>query len=468
MKATADVIVYGNNVGALVAAIELATTNKVLLVNPIPNWGAHFAGTTINGHLFDIGMNYFEFTGFHQTSGDLMSYDVTRRNDSARFFHLVRQYFESRIDICEVPAPQCFVDGLYAGDIVIANELKVLKLLPAEARDRMRTELQAIVAAGLFALHASRKKLDEALFLATDYRTVSVSNHGQTFHDLFIEPLCRKIFNMSSADMPAIFHRIPWAPLFYPETLLDILNGGEAKLSDTPFHYPAAGHFAACIEALVQEAQQHPNITMIRDKVTGLSYDGSYTMTTGDTELHAQQLVWCADLQSLLLCADGVQRPQFQRTSIALVFLTIDKKYLDRSFSTLFVFDTGSPVYRITDQDHAAGTGNEVHRVVVEANCDQLAAYGIADGAGLVAHTAALLKSMGICTEPGKGEYLSKYFQNAINLPILPNLHLFTKLQAEVRERFPGIELVGNASGYVSTSFNDQVVQAMKLGLKYN
>lgn len=86
-------------------------------------------------------------------------------------------------------------------------------------------------------MHASQKKLNEKLFLNSSYFDVSMANHGKTFHDLLIEPFCKKTFNMSSKDCPALLHRIAWTPLYYPETLLNGING-IVDLNPTLFHYP--------------------------------------------------------------------------------------------------------------------------------------------------------------------------------------------------------------------------------------
>ena len=51
---TYDYIVYGNNTAALVSAHELSKKNKIAIINPAPNWGAHFAGITINETNFII------------------------------------------------------------------------------------------------------------------------------------------------------------------------------------------------------------------------------------------------------------------------------------------------------------------------------------------------------------------------------------------------------------------------------
>ena len=52
---TVDFLVFGNNVSAMVSAIELAKGgNSVVLVNSTPNWGAHFSGIKLENNRFDF------------------------------------------------------------------------------------------------------------------------------------------------------------------------------------------------------------------------------------------------------------------------------------------------------------------------------------------------------------------------------------------------------------------------------
>ena len=109
-----DFVICGNNTGALVSAIELAKKHSVAIINPSTNWGGHFSGLPINGESFDIGMNFFEFTTFHKSSNDIMSYNPSVRNDSARFFKLVEEYAASRVDYVEVDDIKVLAYGIYA------------------------------------------------------------------------------------------------------------------------------------------------------------------------------------------------------------------------------------------------------------------------------------------------------------------------------------------------------------------
>jgi hypothetical protein len=53
-------------------------------------------------------------------------------------------------------------------------------------------------------------------------------------------------------------------------------------------------------------------------------------------------------------------------------------------------------------------------------------------------------------------------------MPTLYNFNNFEKLSNLTRNLLTEVELIGPASGFVSTSFNDQVVQALKIGKKYS
>jgi hypothetical protein len=465
-----DFIIYGNNIAALVSALQLGKKHKVALINPVPNWGAHFAGTVIDDIKYDVGMNFFEFTTFHPQSDDLLSYNPMIRNDSARFFHLVESFFYYRLPIVQVPEPKCCVMDAWEDDIIISNNFDILKKLPEEIQLNIKKELQAILDSGPNPLHARNKSTDEALFLQTDYKTVSVANHGQTFHDLFIEPICRKIFNLSSSQIPALFHRTAWAPLFYPETLLDAFAGKETFRSPTLFHYPREGYFAKAVEVLVGEIQQSSNISIITKKPKNLVFEDKTTIIDfEDGSISGNKLVWTSDL-STLLSLNGIKLDpyQSQKASLVLVFLQMDTKRLKKQFSTVYVCDMETCIYRATNQDYAAQTNNPTSRLVFEMNHDLLLEKGITDNEAIVKHVVDFLTSEEIITDAFSPDLFTvKVLKNSVNLPVRPNYYNFQKMHKLAAENCGVVELIGTASGFTSASFNDQVVQALKLEKKY-
>jgi hypothetical protein len=468
---TYDFIIYGNNTGALAAAIELGKKHKVALVNPTPMWGAHFAGIMINGENFDIGMNFFEFTTFHKPSQDLMSYDALVRNDSARFFKSVEQYVTYRIDVAEVKDIDVYSSGTYGKDVVMANSLSVLNQLPEAIRIKIKDEIDAILKKGDRGLHASQKKLDENKFMNASYFEVSLANHGPTFHELFVEPYCKKIFNMSSKNCPALLHRIVWAPLFYPETIKKALDGIE-DLAPTLFHYPVKGCFAAIIDEMMKELKHNSNVELLNVKPIGLERNDGYTVRLEQGKIHGKKLVWCNDLYSLMALTQNkeMMKLEAQKASVTVAFCKIDSSLIRKKFSCLYLSDMNTPLYRITNQEHAAGlTGAVQCKLIFEMNLDFLNELGISDESQVKSHLNDVLLQAGVIEKPiGEELLVVKSLKNAVNLPTLHNFNNFEKLRQTADSLYPDMESIGPASGMVSTSFNDQIVQALKLGKKYN
>jgi protoporphyrinogen oxidase len=362
------------------------------------------------------------------------------------------------------------VNGIYAGDLVMANSLEILRMLPEAIRRKIKEELEVIIKSGDKKLHASQKKLNEPLFMNTSYEAVSRANHGDTFHDMIIEPLCEKIFNMSSKDCPALLHRIIWTPLFYPETLLKGLEGKE-DMAPTMFHYPKEAYFAAITESFVKEIKANPNITIMAQKITDIKKNADYEFNLGTESITAKQVVWCNDLNSLLGSAK-VEVPEYVpgKASVSIVFCSTAASNIKRGFSCLYVCDASNPVYRITNQEYAAAKQNsDKVKLVLEFNYDVLTSMGLDNNEKVLANMNAFLLQHGIIHKAlGPEEMTLKSIKNAVNLPTLNNYNNFEKLFNLTLKMFPEMELVGPASGFVSTSYNDQIVQGLKIGKKYN
>lgn len=465
-----DFIICGNNVGAMVAAIELAKKNNVAVINPTPNWGAHFAGIKLSEYKFDIGMNFFEFDSFHKEAADLLTYNPEIRNDSARFLPLVKEFFTKRIEVAESHNLKTLVNGTFGDDIIIANNFDVLNKLPVDIKSKIINELTAILAAPKTELHASNKKINEDLFLRTNYKKVSVANHGQTFHDLFIEPLCNKIFNISSEEVPAIYHRIPWTPLFYPETLLRAFKDPAYKIKPTLFHYPKTNYFASALETLLLEMKSNNNIEFINSKITELKPEGDkYIVETAEEKLSGSKIVWANDLQSLLSYNKSLQPITLDKASITVAFLAIKSEFIKTQFSTLYVAAGEELVYRVSNQNVCAGLSEKITKISIELNFDKLNEKGITEDQKIKDYIWNFLISSGCLQTAAEAIFFEvKSIKNAVNLPTLNNFNNFIKNQQLTAQHFGNVELVGPASGFGSTSFNCQVVQGLKLGVKYN
>jgi hypothetical protein len=461
-----SVAIIGNNVAAMFAAITLGEADwKVSLISPSPRLGGHFAGLNLHDRIFDAGMVFLEFTSYNSTqNADVASYEPTRRNDVGRFFPLVEQTLSRFSGWRRVDAPVMHIDGRKVPDLLIANDLEALSALPPETRSRMAREVEAILERSSGRLHASRKTTD-IQFGECDLESVSLANHGRTFHDLFIAPFCRKVSTRHTASLLALYHRMVWLPLYYPETLASQLAEGRSMLPETVFAYPESGALATMISQIAQHVRTLPNVDVIEAKVNTLVHKQrlrSFTInTTTGAAITVDELVWASEPEALLrLCGETVIT-SLERTSLALVSVLVPSDEIDTTFSTMLIPQNEGFPFRITNQSHAAGEQDALSRL----SCEWNTSFVTDTSEAVDDRTRAALVELNVIRRPESVAHLRvDMFQDALPLPTATNAKLSSQRGAQLDELLPGVLRVGAAAAFGAASLNDQVVQGLKVG----
>ena len=257
----------------------------------------------------------------------LFEFSAMRSPEKERF-PLIGEFCRQHCEFVRIPHPQVLsmdampYDGFrYLPDFFISNNTK----LWAYSNHNPKTSL-----------HPSKK----ATFSnEVDYEIVSIINNGGSIHSA-AEAFCRKVTGLPSSQIVAKYHRAVWLPLYWPSTL--------GEIWDTPFWYPKDGYAGRLAEVLA-------NVAAVRGTT---NYPTKRTDGLATVEL------------SIAYCLAKVTHP------FSVLFIPELRRRLPRNISQQ------SPIYRITDQDVCAGTGSEVHRLVVEyrGECDvaaDLAVLGI-------------------------------------------------------------------------------------------
>ena len=462
-----DFAVVGNSVAAMVAAAELARGgNTVALWNPAPQWGAHFGGLHMGDQHFDIGMNLLEFTSFAKQSREIETYTAAMRNDSARFTDVIRDYVDGLVEFTHTETPQSLLNGIFAPDIVIANRLDLLSRLDVGLRQRIAAELVECSAALVRApaWHARNKLREPELFANADYRAVSIANHGETLHNLLIEPACQRSLGIPSAEISALLHRVAWTPLYYPETLLQQIIGGSASLPPTEFFYPRAGNFEAVVAALYQNIQRSAGLDEKRGKLERLERTKTGWLLNGESQ--CARLVWAqrpGQLAALLGGEDDLGA--YRKASMHIGFAVINTEAFIRRFNTLFVLDADSPIYRITDQTWSAGQDGSHAVCSIEISSAAVADWKLDDLAGLADRVRSQLARLGVVHEAATMRlHALKYFKDAIVAPTASNRNRACAIHKQLSTAHPEVELIGSAAPFGATSFNDYIMQGLHLG----
>lgn len=462
-----QVTIIGNNVASLVAGIALAEQGyDINIINPLPSWGGHFGGATVQDAYFDYGMTFFEFDSFQTTqSYDVLSYDSNVRNDCGRFTSLVKNYVEQLITTRPLPQPKMFYNGMVVNDLMVTNDLTGLMALGDEIKKEIKKELTTILNTSEKSLHAANK-LKSSLFLLNSLYPVSLANHGQRFHHLFIESFLNKVSFKTSKDLLALYHRVFWLPLYYPETLLSQFTSVPQKLKSTQFHYPNQGYMGAFINALLMKAQSYSRINLIKKKLVSLSLIKQYKLFCQDGSVfETDKIVWSLDLSFLFnLMGKDVQNLASERASITFCFIGILSKMLNLEYSTLFVLDKEYVCYRITNQNMCAGSSEPITKIVVELNADYALEMQIIDELKLQNKIEDELIKLNIIETKKAIKYFEvKHAKNALIIPTKHNYDRFFTDNSTVIEHCPNIKLTGAASGFMSTSLNDQIIQGLQV-----
>jgi hypothetical protein len=462
-----DALLVGNALAVMVAALELARQGvRLALVNPARNWGGHFSTLTLDGARYDPGMVLYEFTSFSAPGlEDPLTYDPAVRNDAGRFCQTVRRYVGRYEQLRDIASPQMAVDGALHDDLLVANALHALPRLPFA--ETARRELGALVSAA-GALHASRKRE----FGMLDYRAASLANHGATLHGALMEPFCSKVLAAGSQHILALYHRVAWLPLFYPETLLSFLQGEPQDLPPTVFSYPVGGRVGDLANKLAQEIESSPRIEVIRDGFTGLHEEAASRWAmdfAGQEPVRAPRLAWGNSLADLLRAATPPHTPaNYEKCSITLGFLRVPARSMRHDFSVLSVVEPSLLSYRITNQTTCAGAAGEHFYLVAELNPDYTPVAAQAATADIGRRIAGELAQLGLVSAPDDVECIAvKEMRNTLMLPTEKNREAFRRDAAAARAAVSAASLLGPASGFFSSSLNDQIVQGLQLAANW-
>jgi len=465
------VVLVGNSLSLMVAGTQLARSGThVVVLNGAKNWGGHFSTVTCKGVPFDLGMVLQEFTAYNAADGhaDLHSYDPAVRNDAGRFCRVVHDFVAGYQETREIETPVMQVNGRIHDDILIANALTALPEL--DMATQIRTELEAGINGARSSSHPSFKQR-AGTFDSLDYETASLANHGTTFHTHLIEPFCRKVLNVATSDVLARYHRVAWLPLFYPETLLSYLTGMPQRLPPTTFSYPVGGHVGDLSAKLRQEMEQSSHVTIIRERPASITtcVDGRFKVRIAEDEtLWTNQLAWGNSVGELLHVLGHADRAaEYAKSSIVLVFLQVAAESMLRNFTVFSVVDPEFGIYRITNQTTCAGVASAHEHLVAELNPDHVAA-GTGSLEDWGRRVAEELAGLGIVPSPDRVEIIdARQMSNALMLPCELNRHYHAAETDCALAAAPGIELSGPASGFFSSSYNDQIVQGLKLARQW-
>ena len=461
----------GNSLAVLVAATERARRGRsTLVIKPGGPWGGYFAGVKAGGTLWDAGMVACEFTSFRTPDSPpaIASYDPMRRNDIGRFTHAVRAYIEEHLPTRAIRPLQMWMGDRLLPDLLLGNALDALPQLGCRqaVRDELRSHLSAALASPW---HAQRKDIWPNVGVP-DYDTVSRINHGGVLHDAVIAPFARKVLGRDAGCLHALFHRVPWLPLYWPQTLLAALDEVPTNLPVTVYSHPVGAPVAQLCAQLASKMATSSALTVRNERVLGVerSAQGFVLHLEQSGKLHAARLAWSpTPFQGLQACSIDPGTPAEPRLPLMLVFLRVARHALRREFSVLHAPSSDTGLYRVVNATDCAGLDSEdTVEIVAEANLQVFAAHhgSAADDPATTRAVIEDLHRLGV-VPAGYAPSFSHVLRlpSALPLPTPEGLRAWAFERDTLLARLPGLEPLANSSGPFATSLSDQIVQGLQL-----
>lgn len=455
-------LLVGNSFAVLAAAVELGQKGQqVTLLTDGRPLGGHFAGVHLNGVDFDVGMVFIEEAIPTDPGAGLCSYDPGVRNDWTRFGDRASSWVRSKVELVAVQTPKCLVEGRQVVDYLISNRLDGVTDSPAPpclTRSDPR--------------HASHKCRPGAFDTLT-YAEASVWNHGEQWHQRYIEPFVKKVFSVTSSDFLARFHRTAWVPLYYPETLSSAFAGNPTGLAEYQFWTTPNGFVGQLVRNLCDSLKRLPNVSIISEPLKSLfRLAGKWTVVTTDGRVfdNSRMVVGL----SIDRTGELLQVPvtsALQAASVSLLFATVRAECIRSPHGCTMIVDDSLGSYRLTDQDAIAGLDPPWHRIVLEASPQSIARLhqGKSLKEALLEELAALL-GMDAHDQRDKSSiqiYRSFTAQKILPIPNKDQVALANQEAKRFADAAPGASLTANLLGYGVASLNDQLIQALRISEEF-
>lgn len=460
MKARKEnVVIFGNSIAAIILALELKSEdNKIHLFNPGNNWGGIFSGIKKSNEIFDIGMNLLEFSvsSNNENLESKVNLNLKVRSTYRNRFVEIYRYLEKITDLAQVETPKIIYENKLYDDYLISDKLNILDSLSNSLKNKIEKEVNYLTKEeNKPKYHASFKSLTPDFFLKKSYEEISILNHGKTFHEIFIEKMVKKILNIDSSEIPSLFHRISWCPIYYPETILAYIRHNENNLS-TKFHYPKHKNFNEVVDILFKRLEEN-EIKLIYKT----PFDLKFIKERFNNKISNSNIYYCGNFETYYKDQIQTNDIQFDKTSFIQFYVNVLKNDLLIDFSVLFINDDDFPFFRITNMNNCSKEDASLNKLVIEANYEfMLSKNPEMSEERYIEFVIRFLKKKNIIKKNSLPSIDFQIFKKVILLPTFSNLKKYNDLI--IPDEYKGQHLIGDTVNIFSNSLNEQIIQVFE------
>ena len=465
-----DFLFIGSKLTNLIAIkeiLDLDKNKKIALFSPSNMIGGHFSSLKINGITYDPGTVLHEFTSFNNLiNNDIYEYNPKIRNNAGIYYSSVEKYIRKYIKLNEIIKPKMLYKNKLYDDIIFSNSYQTFNKLPI--KNLINKELSLILKNNKNVLHPKDKHLKD-IYKSISYKEASLNNHGKTLHYEIFEPFFEKMTNRSTDKLLALYSRVAWLPLYYPETIYDLVNNKIVNIDSTRFHYPSQGFIGALANNIYSKSIQlglnHFTAKIDYKKTMYKLNEGIIIFENGDS-IKGNKVIYSETLDKLIDKSSIKDKSFFKLDawSVKLLFTTIEKEAIKILFSCIYFPEKCSLPYRIRYQPNLENECKDKAKFIIELNSDYILSKGYENTQKIINEVLITLVDNNIIKSGYKLTLENELTLN--NCISLPNIKNISKLQRQMdiaSKIFPKLEFP-SLNGFFADTLNDQILKGLKLG----
>ncbi|MFK8137247.1 MAG: hypothetical protein AB8E15_02705 [Bdellovibrionales bacterium] len=423
------IALVGHNLTNLVFALEnQVTQNYEIDFYGFENFRAgHFSGLYDRSFPFplDIGMVLFELETYKDCCSNITEYNEKTIGDSGRFTHKIEKWlvgkgleFEESLPIKSVVKNEVYSDFFITNhfDYFIEKSFQE-KYVKDFSRDPKNPS------------HPKNKSL-WGKKESPSLRQVSERTLGNPFTKDFIQSYFNNFDrNIDIENVPASLHRSLWAPLLYPETIIDFIKTRDPKINPSRFHIVKNQNTAQSMTQLISKIDQNS---------THINFAPQFNQKNAD---QYDFVVYGEKPKTEIL-------DKIEKGSLRLIYLSIDDWEAD--FQCLNIFQSPSHIFRVSNVGKNKLTTYLCIEQPLHFECNE-------------DDIIKELREIILGSKPIINVIKKIEAKNSLELPTYKNLMLHEEASRALTENFKNYILAGSNSELGNRSFNDQVALGLKL-----
>lgn len=260
--------IIGSTLAALIAATRIAESNNVTWVQTNSRIGGHFSGVSIDENVRDAGMVLLEpYEDFDEKIPELSALKKVSRHEVRELVPFALDWLKSYgIDLIQAKVLTSFRDELIE-DFYIKDSLALVRALSPKIREQIAREITFLKANESSTLHP-REKLNNPEFAKKTFEEMVLLSIGPTYLREVINPWANSFAKDRATGVAAIEHRSVWLPLYFPESILQAVEGKieEFENNEKKFAVPSGVSVARAIQNLTKRATRNPKVNLVLAK----------------------------------------------------------------------------------------------------------------------------------------------------------------------------------------------------------